>query len=832
MPALRQDLTYAFRRFSKSPGFVLAVVLSIGLGIAANSTIFSMVSRFVFKPAPVGDPGTLMALHTTHDGEQCCNNFSWPTYVDVRDQAKSFSGVAAYYELLPASIGGNGEPERVWGQSVTANFFDVAQLRLPLGRGFLASEEKLPVIVLSHRLWRRRFNSDRGVLGKPVSLSGHPFTIVGVAPPGFRGLDLVLDPEFWIPLGNVEQLATNVPSRDARAYHWVAVVARLKPGVTQSQTSAELAVLAQRFAKSYPDTDKGGGFLFEQAGSLPPGRDHSAILLFFAALSIVVLLVLGIACANVVNLLLAQAATRQREMAVRIALGATRAQLLRQMLFESVLLALGGGLLGTLLSLWATSALSAFHVPAPVPLDLSVTVDWRVLLYTFALSIGAGLLFGLIPAWIASRPLLITALKGEDAMARPGRRFTLRNVLVVSQIAMSLVLLCATGLFLRSLEHAASINIGFRSTGVLMMSVDPRVNGYTPEATTRFLTTLRDNVASIPGVVSVAATDSPPLTGGNRSDGFTVEGHPSTEGWENSVVDLYMATPGYFETLGITRIAGRDFANESASSPKVAIVNQLFVDHFFGRKNEKGNEKENEKENEHENENENPIGQRVTGAGVTYEIIGVVQNIKSRTLGEDLRPVLFRSLAQSTGSDPSFLGYTLLVRSSGSSAIANAVRNQIHSLDPSMAVYNTETMEEHLRSALFLPRLAGTLFGIFGVTGLILATVGLYGVMSYAVSRRTREIGIRLALGAQLGAVQRLVIRQGMWLTAIAIAIGLPAALAAARFSTSFLYGIRPHDIVTFTTLPLFLAAVALIACWIPARRAAKIPPQSALRYE
>jgi predicted permease len=812
MPALRQDLTFAFRRFSKSPGFVLAVVLSIGLGIAANSTIFSMVSRFVFRPAPVGDPATLLALHTTHDGDECCNNFSWPTYTDVRDQAKSFSGVAAYYELLPASIGGNGEPERVWGQSVTANFFHVAQLRLPLGRGFLDREEKLPVIVLSHRLWRRRFNADPGVLGKSVSLSGHPFTIVGVAPPGFRGLDLVLDPEFWIPLGNVEQLATNIPSRDARDYHWVAVVARLNPGVTRTQAAAELGVLARRFAKSYPDTDKGGGFLFEQAGSLLPGRERSRILLFFAALSVVVLLVLGIACANVANLLLAQAATRQREMAVRIALGATRAQLLRQMLVESILLALGGGVLGTALSLWATSALSTFHVPAPVPLDLSVTVDWRVLLYTFALSVGAGLLFGLIPAWIASRPILINALRGEDALARPGRRLTLRNVLVVAQIAMSLVLLCATGLFLRSLGNAASIDIGFRSSGVLMMSVDPRVHGYTPEATTQFLTQLRDNVAAIPGVLSVAATDCAPLSGGNRSDSFSAAGQPQPSGPDLSV-DLFMATPGYFETLGIARIAGRDFANESASGPKVAIVNQFFVEHFFGE--------------------QNPIGQHVTGAGVTYQIIGVVQNIKSRTLGEDLRPVLFRSLAQSTGSDPSFLGYTLLVRSAGKpAAIANAVRHEIHALDPSMAVYNLETIEEHLRSALFLPRLAGTLFGIFGLTGLVLATVGLYGVMSYSVSRRTREIGIRLALGAQLGTVQRLVIRQGMLLTVIAIALGLPVALAVAKFSSSFLYGIHPHDLVTFTMLPLFLAAVALFACWIPARRAARINPQTALRSE
>ncbi len=811
MAALRQNLTYSFRRLSRSPGFVFAVILSIGLGIAANSTIFSMVSRFVLRPPPVGDPGTLMALRTTHDGERCCNNFPWPVYTDLRDQTRSFSGVAAYYELLPASIGGYGEPERVWGQSATSNFFDVSQIRMSLGRGFLPSEENVPVIVLSHRIWQRRFASDPAILGKSIPLSGHTFTVVGVTPPGFRGLDLILDPEFWVPLGNVEQLAPSVPSRSARNNNWLAAVGRLKPGVTKSQTTAELAALAQRFAKAYPDTDKGRGFRLDQAGSLPP-RDKSTVLLFIAGLSVVVLLVLGIACANVANLLLAQSSSRQREMAVRIALGATRGQLLWQMLTESLLLALGGGLFGTALTLWATSALSAFRIPAPVPLDITIRVDWRVMLYTFALSVGTGLLFGLVPAWIASRPILASALKGEDGFARPGRRLTLRNVLVVSQIVMSLVLLCSTGLFLRSLQRAVGIDIGFRSRNVLMLSVDPRVHGYSPERTTQFLAQLRERVAAIPGVVSVAATDSTPLSGGNRSDAFHAESESNSTGPDPDV-ELYMATPGYFETMGIPRLAGRDFANEAADAPKVAIVNRAFAEHFFNR--------------------ENPIGQRVTGGGATYEIIGVVQNIKSRFLGEDTRYVLFRSLAQSTGSDPSFLGYELLVHFAGdSAAVAHAVRGQIHDLDSTMAVYNAETMEEHLQQALFLPRLAGTLFGIFGFVGLVLAAIGLYGVMSYSVSRRTREIGIRIALGSQLGAVHRLILRQGMLLTVIAMALGLPAAFAAAGLFSSFLYGIAPHDIMTFTVVPLFLAVVALVACWIPARRATRIDPQSALRYE
>jgi predicted permease len=811
LQTLHQDFTYTLRRLSRTPGFVLAVVLSIGIGIATNATIFSIVSRFVLQPPPVGDPATLLALHTLHDGEQCCNSFSWPTYADVRDQAKSFSGVAAYYELLPASIGGKGEPERVWGQAATANYFDVARLGMTLGRGFLPSEEHQPVIVLGHRLWQRRFASDPNIIGKPITLSGHPYTVVGVAPPGFRGLDIVLDPVFWVPLGNVEQLAPSVPKRDARDEHWIAVVGRLNSGITPTQASAELATLAKHYANAYPATDKGGGFLLTQAGSLPPGRDHSAILLFLAILSVAVLLVLCIACANVANLLLAKGVARQREMAIRLALGAARTKLLRQMLMESILMALGGGLVGILLALWATGALSAFRVPAPVPLDMSVAVDWRVLLYTFALSVVTGLFLGLVPAWIASRPVLISALKGEDAMARPGRRVNLRSALVVAQIAMSLVLLCGTGLLLRSLQNASSIDIGFRSRGLLMMSVDPRVHGYTPERTTQFLTQLRDRVSALPGVTSVAATDSVPLVGGHRSDGFSVVGRPSQQ--DVPIVDLYMATPGYFETLGIPHLLGRDFAHEAATGQKVGVVNEAFVKRLFGK--------------------ENPIGRHVNGASVDYQIIGVVGNIKSRTIGENTRPVLFRSLAQSTASDPSFLGYELIVRYQGdSAAVANDVRSQIHALDPAMAVYNAETIEEHLRSALFLPRLGGTLFGVFGITGLLLAAIGLYGIMSYSVTRRTREIGIRIALGAQLGAVERLIVRQGMLLTAIAVGLGLPAALVGAKFSSSFLYGVRPHDLVTFLTVPLLLLGIALLACWIPARRASRIDPQTALRYE
>jgi len=811
MAGWRRDLVYVMRRLLGSPGVVAAVVVSIGIGIAANATIFAMVSRFVLRAAPVGDPATLVSMHLTHEGDRCCNNFPWPVYVDVRDQTKSFSGVAAFDPLIPASINGKGDPERVWGQATTTNYFDVAQLGMSLGRGFGADEDHAQVIVLGHRLWQRRFASDREIVGRSITLSGRAFTVIGVAPQGYRGIDFVLDAEFWVPLGNGPALNPTEPPREARDYHWLEVIARYKPGVTHGQAEAELSTMAARFAAAYPASDKGNGFRFEQAGSLPPGQ-AGTILTFLVALSIVVFLVLCIAGANVANLLLAQAAERSKEMAVRSTLGATRGALQRLMLMESVILALGGGLFGFVLSLWATQALSSFHLPAPIPLDLNIHADWRVLLYTFALSVGAGVFLGIAPAWAASHPILSSTLKGEGGLGGKQTRWSLRNMLVVSQVAMSVVLLCSTGLFLRSMQRASGIDIGFRSRGVLITSVDPRVNGYSAVQTVQFLRQLRERVASLPGVAAVVCTDTVPLSGGGRSDGFSVVGAPPS--MEAPITDLYMATAGYFDVMGIPRLEGRDFGNENPNGPRVAIVDEEFVAKVLhGR---------------------DAIGQKVAGGGVTYEIVGVVKNIKSRTLGETTRPVLFRSLEQSAGSDPAFLGYSVLVRTAGGdySALEAAVRQEIHALDPAMAAYNESTMEEHLRDALFLPRLAATLFGVFGASGVLLAAVGLYGVMSYAVSRRTKEIGIRMALGAQVDGVQRMIVGQGLKLATIAVVLGLGAALAVTRLFAAFLYGVRTDDALTFLSVPVLLAVVVLIASWIPARRAARVDPMVALRWE
>jgi predicted permease len=809
--SLLRDLRYGVRTLAKHPAVTAIAILSIGLGIGANATIFSMVSRFVLRPAPVGDPATLLAISTTRKGDRCCNKFPNPVFEDVRNQARSFSSMAAYYELIPASISGDGEPERVWGQGTTTNFFDVIELPMVLGRGFVKSDDSAPVIVLGQNLWRQRFNSDASILGKTILLSGRNFTVVGIAPASFRSVDQILNTQFWVPLGVAPQLVPNFPPQNSREFHWLSVVGRERPGVSRIEVEAELNTLADRYARSYPATDKDSGFHVELAGALPPSM-KSFVLLFLSALLVIALLVLSIAGANVANLLFAQAAVRQREIAVRLALGATRARLRRQMLLESLVIALAGGMLGVMLSLGATQGLSAVHFPAPVPLDLNVGVDGRVLWFSFLLSLVSGVLLGLAPAWAASRPMLTNALKGEDALTRPGRRWTLRNVLVVGQIAMSVVLLSVTVLFLRSLESAASINIGFRPHGVLILSLDPRVHGFSPERTTAFLKQLRERVAALPGVDSAVCTDVAPLSGGNRSDGFTVAGQ-STKSDAMIFADLYMVTPGYFTSLGIAQLAGHDFGNETAMGPKRAVINKAFADRLFA--------------------GVNPIGQHVNGGHFTYEIIGVADNVKSRTLGEDARPLLYRSLDQSIADDPSLMGYTLVAHTSGNPAtLIEAARRQVHALDPAMAIYNAETMDEHVRTAYILPRLAATLFGIFGGIGLVLAGVGLYSVMSYSVSRRTREIGIRMAMGAQPGSVERLVLRQGLMLSLIAVALGWPVAWMVAKFATSFLYGIQPHDVFTFTVVPPFLVVIALAACWIPARRAASVDPMQALRTE
>jgi predicted permease len=809
---LWRDMRQVLRRLRKSPSVVLTVMVSLGLGIAANVLIFTAVNRLLLHEPPVGHPATLLNIYSTFNHGQMQGPSSLTTYDDLREQAKSFSGVAACNNFLPATIAGPGEPERVWGQSTTTNFFEVAELPMTLGRGFHNGEDRSPVIVLSYGLWRRHFGGDPTILGKTVSLSGKIFTVIGVTMPGFRGIHWLASFEFWVPQGEREQLAADkVSGMDPSNVVLLDVVARLKPGISRTQAQVELDAMARRFVTAYPKEDEGLGFYTERAGvMLPSARAHFAS--FLTALTVVALLVLCIACSNVANLLLARAAARHREMAVRIALGATRFQLIRPMLLESTLMALSGGVFGVALSVAGLRGLTAFHLPFATPLDLSLTMDWRVIVYAFLLSVGTGMLCGVAPALTASRPVVPNSLKGESTLQRPSRAWTLRNILVVLQISLCLVLLCTTGLFLRSLRKTAEVDPGFQTRGVLLMSIDPVHNGYTGQQTPLLLKRLGERAAEVPGVNSVAWTDHVPLSFYGQTSEFHTAAREPRAG-HDPLAETYQVSSGYFETIGIPWIAGRDFNTVDPGAPKQAVVNEAFARTIFGAGR--------------------AVGERVTSEKTTYEIVGVVKDAKSQTLDEADQPILYRSLQQNIGLAAPTFGFSLLVRYEGNSAeLRTAVRNEIHTLDPQLAIFNEKTIEEHLSDAQILPRVAAAMFGFFGLAGLLLAAVGLYGVMSYSVSSRTSEIGIRLALGATRSGVQRLIVRQGMLLSCIAVGIGLPLAWASSKVAAGVLYGVAPHDWITFTTVPAFLEAVTVLACWIPARRAATVEPQTALRHE
>ncbi|HTZ60261.1 MAG TPA: ABC transporter permease [Acidobacteriaceae bacterium] len=809
---LIQDIRHAFRRLGKSPSTVFTVAISLGLGIAANVFIFTAVNRLLLEGPRVGDPATLLSLHSTTSHGHEYGKFTQRMFHDLQGQAKSFSDMAMYDVALPASIGGRSDPERVWGQSVTTNFFDVIARPMALGRGFLRNENREPVVVLSNKLWSRYFNGDAAIVGKTVVLSGQMFTVVGVAEPGFRGIDRLFDIQFWVPQGERDQLSSDrLKNLFGQIGEQLDVIARLRSGSERRQAQAELDAVAKRFAAAYPKEDEGLGFYITKAGELLPPQ-KAMFGTFLTALTAVALLVLCIASTNVANLLLVRAAAQHGEMAVRIALGATRFQLIRPMLLESTLLALGGGLCGVALCMVGIHGFAAFHLPSSVPIELTLHMDWRVLLCAFLLSVGTGMLCGIVPALFASRPVLPTSLKGETALDRPGRRWSLRGALVVVQIALSLVLLCATGLFLRSLKNSAGLDPGFRTRGLLMFSIDPVNGGSATEKTSTLLSNLRDRAVQVPGVISAAWTDRVPLSFYGWGSRFYKSGtKPSRDG--EVPAQIYGVGAGFFDTMGIPWVAGQHFTTTDPNAPRQAVVNETFVQRVFG--------------------GGNAVGEHVTSDGKTYEIVGVVKNTKTRTIGEADEPILYRVLEQDLATAAPFMGFSLMVRYEGSPAeVASALQRETHAIDPTLAVYGQATMQEHLSDALIMPRVAAMVFGTFGLAGLLLASVGLYGVMSYTVSRRTREIGIRLALGATHDGVRRLVVRQGMVLAMVAVAIGLPLALAASKVLSGVLYGVTPHDWVTFTVAPCFLACVALIACWLPAQRAAGVEPQIALRHE
>ncbi len=808
-----RDLIYAVRTFRGNPGFVAIVIVSVALGIAANTTVFSMVNATLLGQLPVRDPERLVSFDES-------GSKSYPDFVDYRDQTRDvFEGMGAYFPLVPVSLGG-GEPERIWGQLATGNYFSLMGAQPVIGRGFLPEEDQVPgrgqVVVLGHGLWMRRFGGDRSIAGRQVIMNDRPYTVVGVAPRGFSGEARGIISEFWVPLSMYAQIMPDLAkdsdrTRD-RDRQWLCVFGRLKPGVSRETATAAVNVIKRRIDSTYHKPEPGRParafqpIRLAEAGGLPGGGTKIAVGLM-AVLMVVVGLVLLIACANVANLLLARATARQREIGIRLAVGAGRKRLIRQLLTESGLLALLGAAAGLLLSLIATRGIARLQFSLPFPVGFDFSPDWRVVSFTAALTVLTGILFGLAPALRATRTDLVTSLKGE-ADAPAGRRFGIRNLLVVAQVALSLVLLVSAGLFLRSLGNASSIDTGMRADNVLIMAFDPKLHSYSRERSRQFVADLRRRVSALSGVASVSFVDVVPLSIGSSSTTMRSEGEKDVR---ETNTDVFRVGMRYFETLAIPLLRGRDFNAHSGAGE--VIINEIAARRLFP--------------------GQDAVGRRIRTQDKTYQVIAVARNAKSRTLGEEPRACLYHFLEPDPNEVVSLFGTALLVKSNGNPAVLiRPVRNEIRALDRNLAVFNTETMREHLNKALLLPRLSATLLTIFGLVGLVLATVGLYGVMSYSVRRRTREIGIRMALGAPAGGVLRMVAGQGMLLAAVGLAIGLGFAFVLSRFVASQLYGISATDPVTFLAVPAILLVVAFAASMTPARRASRIEPFTALRHD
>jgi len=820
MGTILQDLKYGIRMLTKNFGFTAIAVISLGLGIGANTTIFSFVNALLFRPPAVESPSQLVEVWNQNlhgSGLEHYLPISFPDYLYYRDHNQVFSGMLAFDgdpRLVSWSRSGQGEKAQV--ALVSGNFFEVLGIKPALGRTFLPEEDQTaaahPVIVLSHAFWKQRLDADPGVLGKTFIFNGASFTAVGIAPAGFEGIFAGVHPDFWVPLAMTTAFTHDSNFLSNRDTSWLFGTGRLKPGVTPSQAQADLSVLSHHLQKAYPksNNDKEAA-LFPV--TLVPGPFRGYVIAFTGLLMAVVGLVLLIACANATNLLLAQATTRRREMAIRSALGAGRGRLVRQMLIESTLVAFLGGCIAFIMASWISPALLALRPPG-FPLKLDVPLDWRVLAFTMAVSLATGIIFGLAPALRSARLDVIPILKDEGGIGGY-RGSKLRSVLVVAQISVCLVLLISAGLCVRSLMNAQSIDPGFDTEHVLVTELDPGSMGYSEIRGRSYFQELIGRVQALPGVTSVSTAGYLPLStnqemvmAGPARQADPARGLPA--------INTTDVGPGYFRTMGISLLQGREFtAQDGPGAPGVAIINEAMAKRYWP--------------------GEDPVGQRLIiqngsepKSRGSLEVVGVVRTGKYRTLSEDALPFFYQPILQVYHPK-----LTLVVRAAGDPrGLLSAVRREIQTVDPNVVPFDMETMKEYMALPLFPAHTTGLLLGAFGFLALVMAVGGMYGVMAYAVSQRTREIGVRMALGAAGEDVLKLVVSQGMRLTLIGVGIGLLGAFAATRVLSSLLYGISPTDPVTFLGVSLVLIGVAFAANYIPARRATKVDPMVALRYE
>jgi putative ABC transport system permease protein len=818
---LLQDLRFGLRTLRKSPGFTVIALFTLALGIGANTAIFSIVDAVMLKPLPFPDSDKLVFMTSAFEKQGVTRNFatSYADFLDWRSTAKSFTGMASYHQDS-FTLAGLDQPLHVSGETVSGDFFSTLGTQPLLGRGFTRDEEKpgTRVVVLSHDLWQSAFHGDRSIIGRAITLDKQSYTVVGVMPAGFS-FPLDADPpKVWrtLAIDSETKDPINSPaatSPEERGVHFLQMVARLKPDVPMNRAHEEMNVIARGLAKQYPDTNSkftAVGLTSELDHLVGKTRPRMVILLISVGV------VLLIACMNVANLLLVRASRRNREIALRAALGAKRMRVVRQMLTESVVLAMGGAILGIPIALWALKLFIALNAQN-LPRIQNAGLDGNVLLFTAGIALLTSLIFGLVPALRASSPNLTEFMKEGRGTTASGQHQRLRGALVVMETAGGLVLLVVAGLLLRSFHRLLSVDPGLNPKNVLTLTFDLPETKYNDQQQMDFYTQLVSRAGNLPGVVSAGAVTPLPLSGNNAMVTFQIEGRPVPKSEEPSA-DIEIASPGFFKTMNIPMFRGRDFSErDDTKAPGVVIVNEAFAHKYFS--------------------NEDAVGKHITpgaansGKPQVREIIAVVGNVKNRSLDTEEVPIYYIPSTQLN-----FGSMAVCLRTNNDPhSVVSAVRSVVSSMDPDLPVYDIKTMEEYLASSVATQRFNAMLLEAFAGLALVLTGIGLYGVIAYAVAQRTHEIGVRMTLGASRSEVVQMVLKSGLQLTGIGVGAGLVLSLIAAKFATSFsslLFGIKATDLVTFSAVVGIVTIVSLLACYIPAYRASKVDPMIALRYE
>ncbi len=806
MRTLWQDLRYGARMLLMNPGFTAVALVTLALGIGANAAIFSVVNATLLRPLPFDDPDRLIMIRETKLPQFPEFSVSPGNFLDWKKQNTVFERLVAMQDASFNLIGVS-DPERLRGMRVTDGFFAMLGARPHMGRDFLPEEDqpgRANVVILSHGLWQRRFGADPNIVNRAITFSGGSYTVVGVMPASFRFGDG--GAEFWTPMAFTAEQAQQHGS------HYVSAIGRLKPGVALAQARSEMSMIADRLAKQYPDNNTGWNVRLTPLLEYTVSSVKPALLVLLGAVAFVLL----IACVNVANLLLARSAAREKEIAIRVSLGAGRWRIARQLLTESALLALAGGTVGLTLAKWGKDLLLAL-APEDLPRLSDVALDGRALAFTAALSLLTGLGFGLFPALQASNirgPNLNETLKDAGrGSTDDGRRRLIRGSLVVLEVALALVLLVGAGLLIKSFLRLRSVDPGFNPAGALTAQIPLSQRKY-PEDSQRvaFYTQLIEKVAALPGVQAAGAAMVTPLSGNDFVLGFRIEGRPPYPAGSEPDTNYYSVTPGYFKAMGIPLLRGRLFTErDTKDAPRVIIINETMAKRFFP--------------------GEDPIGKRlhVTMGPVLYrEIVGIVGDVKHYSLDQEAKAQTYEPYAQQP-----FSGMTLVARTSGDPAgLSSAIRGEVLKIDKELPISNVKTLEQYLSTSIAQQRFSVLLLGIFAAVAMALACVGIYGVLSYSVTQRRREIGVRMALGAARRDVLRLVVGHAMLLTLIGVAIGLGAAFALTRVMSTLLFGVSATDPMTFGLIALLLIAVALLAALVPARRATKVDPMVALRCE